>query len=127
MKSIAVLTSSRADYGIYLPLLKLLEADQFFKLNIIAFGTHTSPFHGHSIDNIVNDGFEISYQIESMLSGDSPDAISTAMALTSLKFADFWRDHQNDFDIVLCLGDRYEMFAAVVAGIPFHIPFAHIH
>ncbi len=62
-----------------------------------------------------------------MLSGDSPNAISTAMALTSLKFADFWRDHKKDFDLIFCLGDRYEMFAAVYAGIPFNIPFAHIH
>lgn len=127
MKSVAVLTSSRADYGIYLPLLKLLQKDKFFKLNIIAFGTHTSSSHGHTIDNILKDGFKIFYQIESMVSGDSPDAISTTIALTSLKFADFWRDHQNDFDIVFCLGDRYEMFAAVIAGIPFNIQFAHLH
>jgi GDP/UDP-N,N'-diacetylbacillosamine 2-epimerase (hydrolysing) len=127
MKSIAVLTSSRADYGIYLPLLKMLESDSFFNLSIIAFGTHTSDLHGHTIDNIVNDGFKVSYQIESILAGDSADAISTTMALTSLKFSDFWRDHQNDFDLVFCLGDRYEMFAAVIAGIPFQIQFAHIH
>jgi GDP/UDP-N,N'-diacetylbacillosamine 2-epimerase (hydrolysing) len=49
------------------------------------------------------------------------------MALTSLKFADFWKEHQHDFDLVFCLGDRYEMFAAITAGIPFNIPFAHLH
>jgi GDP/UDP-N,N'-diacetylbacillosamine 2-epimerase (hydrolysing) len=127
MKRIAILTSSRADYGIYLPLLKALKDDPFFELQIIAFGTHLLPFHGYTIDQIVADGFEVSYQIESMLTGDSPNAISTAMALTSLKFADFWKDHQQDFDLVFCLGDRYEMFAAVTSGIPFNIPFAHLH
>jgi len=127
MKRIAILTSSRADYGIYLPLLKALKQDPFFELKIIAFGTHLSPFHGYTINQILNDGFEVSYQIESMLAGDSPNAISTAMALTSLKFADFWKDHQYDFDLVFCLGDRYEMFAAVTAGIPFNIQFAHLH
>lgn len=127
MKRIAILTSSRADYGIYLPLLKALKDDPFFELQIIAFGTHLSPFHGYTINQIVDDGFEVSYQIESMLTGDSPNAISTAMALTSLKFADFWKDHQQDFDLVFCLGDRYEMFAAITAGIPFNIPFAHLH
>jgi GDP/UDP-N,N'-diacetylbacillosamine 2-epimerase (hydrolysing) len=96
-------------------------------LQIIAFGTHLSPFHGYTIHQIVADGFEVSYQIETMLAGDSQNAISTAMALTSLKFADFWKDHQQDFDLVFCLGDRYEMFAAVSAGIPFNIPFAHLH
>lgn len=127
MKRIAILSSSRADYGIYLPLLKALKEDPFFDLQIIAFGTHLSPFHGYTINQIVNDGFEVSYQIESIMAGDSPNAIATAMALTSLKFADFWKDHQPDFDLVFCLGDRYEMFAAVSAGIPFNIPFAHLH
>lgn len=127
MKRIAILTSSRADYGIYLPLLKVLKEDPYFDLKIIAFGTHLSPFHGYTINQIFNDGFEVTWQIESMPVGDSPNAISTAMALTSLKFADFWKDHQYDFDLVFCLGDRYEMFAAVTAGIPFKIPFAHIH
>ena len=127
MKTIAILTSSRADYGIYLPLLIAMKDDPFFKLRIIAFGTHLSPIHGYTINQILSDGFDVPYQIESMLAADSPNAISTAMALTSLKFADFWKDHQHDFDLVFCLGDRYEMFAAVTAGIPFNIPFAHIH
>jgi GDP/UDP-N,N'-diacetylbacillosamine 2-epimerase (hydrolysing) len=107
MKRIAILTSSRADYGIYLPLLKALKDDPFFDLQIIAFGTHLSPFHGYTINQIVDDGFQVPFQIESMLTGDSPNAISTAMALTSLKFADFWKEHQRDFDLVFCLGDRY--------------------
>lgn len=127
MKRIAVLTSSRADYGIYLPLLKALKENSSFRLEIIVFGTHLSPFHGFTIDQILKDGFEPTYQIESLIAGDSPNAISSAMALTSLKFADFWRDHQKDFDLVFCLGDRYEMFAAVIAGIPFNILFAHLH
>lgn len=127
MKRIAILTSSRADYGIYLPLLKELKQNSFFEFNIIAFGTHLSPFHGYTINQIINDGFEVKFRIESMLAGDSPNAIATAMALTSLKFADFWKDHQHDFDLVFCLGDRYEMFSVVIAGIPFNIPFAHLH
>lgn len=127
MKRIAILTSSRADYGIYLPLLKVMKQDPYFELEIIAFGTHLSPFHGYTLNQIISDGFEVTHQIESMLAGDTPNAISTAMALTSLKFADFWRDHQYDFDLVFCLGDRYEMFAAVTSGIPFNIRFAHLH
>ncbi len=127
MKRIAILSSSRADYGIYLPLLKALKEDPYFDLQIIAFGTHLSPFHGYTINQILKDGFEVPFRIESLLTGDSPNAISTAMALTAIKFADFWEEHQNDFDLVFCLGDRYEMFAAVTAGIPFNIQFAHLH
>jgi GDP/UDP-N,N'-diacetylbacillosamine 2-epimerase (hydrolysing) len=127
MNRIAVLTSSRADYGIYMPLLKSLKNDPFFGVTIIAFGTHLSPFHGYTLNQILSDGFEVPYQIESMVSGDSCNAVSTTMALTSLKFSDFWKQHQNDFDLVFCCGDRYEMFAAVVAGIPFGIKYAHLH
>ncbi|MFA6275889.1 MAG: UDP-N-acetylglucosamine 2-epimerase [Pedobacter sp.] len=124
---IGILTSSRADFGIYLPLLKKLRADTDFNLNIIAFGTHLSGFHDNTIEIIRSANFEVKYTVESMLLTDSPNAIGTALGLTTVKFADFWKNHKNEFDLVFCLGDRYEMFAAVVAGIPFQIPFAHIH
>lgn len=124
---IGILTSSRADYGIYKPLLHKLKDDSFFNLKIIAFGTHLSPYHGYTKKEIEKDGFPISYEIDSMLAGDSPNAIASAMALTSLKFAEFWKVHYNSFDIVFCLGDRYEMYASILAGIPFNIKFAHIH
>lgn len=124
---VGVLTSSRADYGIYLPLLKKLKADTLFDLKIIAFGTHLSPFHGETIKQIESDGFEVAYKVESMLINDSPEAIATAVGLTTIKFADFWQKNKTEFDLVFCLGDRYEMFAAVTAGIPFNITFAHLH
>ena len=124
---IAILTSSRADFGIYLPLIKAMKADPFFKVEIIAFGTHLSFFHGHTIDQIQDEGFEANYRIETVLAGDSPSAIATSVGLTSIKFAEFWNIHQSDFDIVFCLGDRYEMFGAVTSGVPFQVTFAHLH
>ncbi|MGY4383094.1 GDP/UDP-N,N'-diacetylbacillosamine 2-epimerase (hydrolyzing) [Pedobacter sp. UYP24] len=124
---IGILTSSRADFGIYLPLIRELKKDSFFYPNIIAFGTHLSPFHGETIKQIQNEGFEVKYKVESMLLTDSPEAIATAVGLTTIKFADFWQKYKSEFDLVFCLGDRYEMFAAVTAGIPFDIPFAHLH
>ncbi|MHC2993608.1 hypothetical protein OB13_19250 [Pontibacter sp. HJ8] len=124
---IGVLTSSRADYGIYKPLLKALQEDPEFELGIIAFGTHLSPFHGYTVDNIVADGYKVDYKVNSLLINDDKNAISTACALTSLKFADFWEQHANEFACVFCLGDRFEMFGAVAAGIPYQINFAHLH
>ena len=124
---IGILTSSRADFGIYLPLLKAMKKDSFFAVDIIAFGTHLSSFHGETVNQIVQSGFEVKYQVESMLLTDSADAISTAIGLTTIKFADFWKIHSVEYDLVFCLGDRYEMFAAVTSGIPFNIKFAHIH
>ncbi|NRF39144.1 UDP-N-acetylglucosamine 2-epimerase [Pedobacter foliorum] len=124
---IGVLTSSRADFGIYLPLLRRLRDDHFFELEIIAFGTHLSTLHGETIEQITEKGFKVKYKIESMLLSDSAESISTAIGLTTVKFASFWAQYAADFDLVFCLGDRYEMFAAVTAGIPFNIPFAHLH
>jgi GDP/UDP-N,N'-diacetylbacillosamine 2-epimerase (hydrolysing) len=122
---IGVLTSSRADFGIYIPLLKALKEDEFFQLQLIVFGTHLSKFHGYSVQQILDEGFEPKHQIHQMIMTDEPVSIATSYAMTAMKFAEFWQN--NVFDCVFCLGDRYEMAAAVAAGIPFNVPFAHIH
>ena len=122
---IGVLTSSRADFGIYLPLLNLIKLDTFFKLEIIAFGTHLSQLHGYTVHEIEENGFDHIQKIPSLISNDSESSISSSYGLTVLKFADFW--HNNKYDLVFCLGDRFEMSAAVQAGIPFGINYAHIH
>lgn len=124
---IGVLTSSRADFGIYLPLLKALKNDASFEFEVIAFGTHLSPFHGETVNQIINEGFDVNYRVESLLLNDSAESISTAIGLTTIKFANFWQTYRSAFDLVFCLGDRYEMFAAVTAGIAFNIPFVHLH
>ncbi|MBD3627920.1 UDP-N-acetylglucosamine 2-epimerase [Cyclobacterium sp.] len=124
---IAVLTSSRADYGIYLPLLKAIKQDNELSLKIIAFGTHLSKYHGYTIGDILNDGFEVPYRLESLLTSDSPNGVATSYALTAQKFADFWYYFHDQFDLVFVLGDRFEMAAAVAASVPFQIPIAHLH
>jgi GDP/UDP-N,N'-diacetylbacillosamine 2-epimerase (hydrolysing) len=122
---IGVLTSSRADFGIYLPLLGLLKIDTFFKLEIIAFGTHLSQNHGFTLNEIENIGFDCIHKISSLISNDDEQSISSSYGLTVLKFSDFWQN--NAYDLVLCLGDRFEMSAAVQAGIPYQVKFAHLH
>lgn len=124
---VGVLTSSRADYGIYLPLLKAMEKDSEIDLKIIVFGTHLSKLHGYTISQIEADGFLPFCKIESLLLSDTPNAISTSYALTALKFSDFWKENHLEFDIVFTLGDRFEMAAAVAASIPFQIKIAHLH
>jgi GDP/UDP-N,N'-diacetylbacillosamine 2-epimerase (hydrolysing) len=122
---IGVLTSSRADFGIYLPLLNKIKVDVFFELEIIAFGTHVSKSHGFTLSEIQKYNFKKIHTISSLISNDDEQSIATSYALTALKFADFWQ--HNKFDIVLCLGDRFEMSAAVQVGIPFNVKFAHFH
>lgn len=126
MVKIGILTSSRADYGVYLPLLREFAKDPEIQFEIIAFGTHQSLMHGHTVDEIKKE-FAVSLEITSILASDTEEAIATSAALTSLKFAAFWAQHTDDFDMVLCLGDRFEMFSAVIAGIPFGIKFAHFY
>lgn len=127
MIRVGVLTSSRADYGIYLPLLKSIEQDLDLELRLIVFGTHLSKFHGYTLRQIKQDGFVPYATLESLLIGDTPNAISSSYALTNLKFADFWNNHQNQLDVVFALGDRFEMAAAVNAAIPFGIKLAHLY
>lgn len=124
---VCVLTSSRADYGIYRPLLQKLKEDDFFQLSMIAFGTHLSPIHGYTLSEIEKDGFEMEECVESLILGDSAEAISTALGVTITKFSSIWAKKQKNTDLIFCLGDRYEMLAAVLASVPFNIPIAHIH
>ncbi|MEQ9303802.1 MAG: UDP-N-acetylglucosamine 2-epimerase, partial [Marinoscillum sp.] len=125
MIKIAVLTSSRADYGIYEPLLNLFAKDHEIDLSIVAFGMHLLEKYGLTIDQVKADAYGKVYEIEGMSLGDSPQAIAESYASVLSNFAQFWSNHV--FDIVFALGDRYEMSAAVQASIPFNVQLAHIH
>ncbi len=122
--TIALLTSSRADYSIYFPLIKELEKDAALHLDIIAFGSHNSEVFGNTVQKILEDGFKIAYKIEAFLEDDSPKAISVSMGKTINAFSTIWANEK--YNLIICLGDRYEMFAAVTSAIPFNIPIAHI-
>lgn len=122
---VGVLTSSRADFGIYLPLITEIKSDPDFQLTIIAFGTHLSELHGKTIKEIKQVSSDHIDTIPSILASDDEESVSTAYALTALKFSSYWRN--SSYDLVFCIGDRYEMAAAVSAGIPYNIKFAHIH
>lgn len=122
---IGVLTSSRADFGIYLPLLQKLKEDSFFDIQIIAFGTHLSENHGKTISEIYGNGYKEVIEISTHVDDSNSFAIANCYADVLTKFASFW--NENNYRLVLCLGDRYEMSAAVQAGIPFGVQFAHFH
>ena len=122
---VAVLTSSRADYSLLYPLLIKLKQDGYFNLNILAFGTHLSKKHGYTVDAIINDGFEVAYYVDTNPTSDKPFSISKAMGMVIKKFSGKWK--MEKFDLIISIGDRFEMFAACAASIPFNIPIAHIH
>jgi len=121
----AVLTSSRADFGIYLPLLALLQSDDAFDLEIIAFGTHPVEKYGYSLQQIFDAGLNVAYSFATAPLNDTPADISKSMALVNERMADVWKE--KPYDLVFALGDRYEMFSAVASAMPFNLKIAHIH
>jgi len=121
---IGVLTSGRADYSILCPLLQVLRADALFDLKVIAFGMHLMAEHGNSVEQIEADGYTVC-RVAADLPGESPRATAENMAHTTAAFAEFYE--AEPLDLVVALGDRYEMFAAVAASVPFNVPVAHFH
>ena len=124
MRSIGVVTTSRADYGIYLPVLKRIKEDKELSLYLIVTGMHLSPEFGLTANLIEADGFRINEQVESLMSSDTPEGTAKSMGLGTIGFAQSYARFRPD--ILLVLGDRFEMHSAVVAALPFKIPIAHI-
>lgn len=125
MRTIGIVTGARSDYGLYLPLLKKIQSDPDLQLKLIVTGMHLSPEFGRTVDIISQDGFKIDAHVEMLLSSDTPESISKSMGLGTIGFAQlFGRDRP---DLLVVLGDRFEMHAAALAALPFKIPIAHIH
>lgn len=122
---IGILTSSRADFGIYHPLVKELVQDSNFEVEIIVFGTHLKKEYGYTVDEIRKFGFDVKHKVETPVKNDTAEDIAINIGTTIQLFSNFWNN--NTFDFVFALGDRYEMFAAVTASSPFNITIAHIH
>lgn len=125
MRKIGVVTVARADYSIYLPILRKIEEAEDLALQVIVSGMHLSPEFGKTIQQIQNDGFTISDQFEMLLSSDSPEGIAKSIGLGIIGFAQSFARLQPD--LLLVLGDRFEMLAAAIAAVPYNIPLAHIH
>lgn len=125
MTRIAVVTVGRSDLGLYVPILRRLQDDPGFELRIIAAGAHLSPEFGSTAQLIDREGFAIAARVEMLLSSDSPVGIAKSMGLGTIGFADAYARLRPD--IIMVLGDRFEMHAAAVAALPFKIPVAHIH
>lgn len=124
MKKISVVTSTRADYGLlYWPIKELIKKN--FDVDLIVTGTHLSLKHGHTIDAIKQDGFKIAKEIDIDIKGDRPGDICRVMGLTVSKFSDYFSEHRPD--LLILLGDRYEIFSVAQAALVHNIPIAHLH
>lgn len=125
MRKICVVTGTRAEYGILSSLLRKLKEDGEVELQIIATNMHLSLLYGMTVTEIEADGFEISASIPLPLEDNSPAGTVKAMAAAMDGFADAFSALSPD--LVLILGDRYEMLAAASAATIFGIPIAHFH
>jgi len=125
VRTIGVVTVGRSDYGIYLPILRKIQGDPELTLHLIVAGTHLSPEFGLTVKAIEADGFEIAERVEMLLSSDTPEGIVKSMGLGVIGFAQSYARFCPD--ILLVLGDRFEMHAPAAAALPFKIAVAHIH
>jgi len=125
VRKIAVITGSRAEYGLLCWIMKGIHEDPELELQLIVTGMHLSPEFGLTYKEIERDGFIIDKKIEMILSADTPSAIAKSTGLGLIGFADALSDLQPD--ILVVLGDRYEIFAAAFSAALHRIPIAHIH
>ncbi|MGX9984904.1 UDP-N-acetylglucosamine 2-epimerase [Soonwooa purpurea] len=125
MRKVCIVTATRAEYGLLKPLMDLIQQSEEFELQIIATGAHLSPEFGLTYKAIENDGFIINEKVEILLSSDTPSSISKTMGLAMIGLADALP--RLNPDLLVILGDRYEMLAIVSSATIFKIPIVHLH
>ena len=123
-RKVCVITGTRAEYGLLYWLLKEIQNDKELELQLIVTGTHLSPEFGLTYKEIEKE-FKINKKIEMLLSSDTPVGISKSMGLAQISFAEAYDELKPD--ILIVLGDRYEIFSCVSAAMIAQIPIAHLH
>jgi len=124
-RRIAVVTGSRSEYGLLRWLMRDIAAHDALDLYVLVTGAHLSPEHGLTVREIEEDGFTIHRRIDTLLSSDSAQGIGKSMGLGVIGFAGAFAELRPD--VLVVLGDRYEIFAAVAAAAVANIPVAHLH
>ena len=125
MRKICVVTGSRAEYGLLSGLMRAIQEDKELQLQVIATNMHLSPEFGLTYREIEKDGFLIDKKVQMLLSSDTPNATAKSVGLATIGFADAYEDLRPDLLVVL--GDRFEILAAVSAALFYKIPVAHLH
>ena len=125
MKKICAVTGSRAEYGLLRWVMEGIKKSKLLNLQLIVTGMHLLPEFGLTANSIVNDGFNIDKKIEMLLSSDTPVGITKSMGIGLIGFAEALNELKPD--LLLVLGDRFEILTAVNAALLARIPIAHIH
>jgi GDP/UDP-N,N'-diacetylbacillosamine 2-epimerase (hydrolysing) len=124
-RKVCVVTGTRAEYGLLRWVIEGIHQASELQLQIIATGMHLSPEFGLTYKEIIKDGFCIDKKVEMLLSGDTPSDISKSTGLGLIGFANAFDDLNPD--LIILLGDRFEILAASIAATFARIPIAHIH
>lgn len=124
MRKVCVVTGTRAEYGLLYWLMRAIRADRTTKLQLVVTGMHLSPEFGLTYKSISKDGFKIDEKVEILLFNDTPVGIAKSIGLGTAGFAEAFARLKPD--IVVLLGDRYELLAAAQAALVARIPIAHI-
>ena len=124
-RKVCVITGTRADYSLLRWVMQGIKEDAVLNLQIIATGMHLSPEFGLTYKVIEADGFEIDRKVEVLTSSDTPVGIAKSMGLGMIGFADALKELNPD--LIVVLGDRFEIFAAVATALVARIPVAHLH
>ena len=124
-RKICIITGSRAEYGLLKGLMKSIQEDNKLELQLICTNMHLSPEFGLTYKEIEADNFIINKKIEILLSSDTATGTAKSMGLAAIGFADAFEDLRPD--ILVILGDRYEILTAASVALIFKIPTAHIH
>ena len=124
MKKIMVVTSTRADYGLLRPVIKRIHDSDRLELRLVATGTHLMEKYGNTVEEIEKDGFPIAHRIDIMKFGSGEYETAQTIAYTVQVFSDLLVKDRPDMMVVL--GDRYEMFAVCTAASTLSVPLAHI-
>ncbi|MGB3161828.1 MAG: UDP-N-acetylglucosamine 2-epimerase [Carnobacterium sp.] len=125
MKRICVVTGTRAEYGLLMPLLEQIKNSEDLELQLLVTGMHLSPEFGLTYKLIEVDGYIINEKVDILLSSDSPVGISKSMGLGMIGFSESFERLKPD--MVVLLGDRYETFAAAATASAARIPISHLH
>ncbi|RHX86304.1 UDP-N-acetylglucosamine 2-epimerase [Leptospira stimsonii] len=124
-RKVSVVTGTRAEYGLLRLLIKKIQDSKHLELQLVVTGMHLSPEFGSTYQEIESDGFSIDKKVEMLMSADTSSSISKSIGLGMIGFADVWRDLEPD--LIILLGDRFEIFAAASSAMVSKLPIAHIH
>lgn len=124
-RKIAVVTGTRADYGLLYPLLVELQQAKDFELQLVVSCMHWAKEFGETFQQIEEDGFTIDSKVDMLMSNDNAVGITKSVGLATINFADEFS--RLDPDLIIVLGDRFEILAATQAAYMARIPVAHIH